>query len=164
MLLGAYAGKNVRIQDIVHSTGKSFYYTYVITCESNHSSSERVSINIRRHGAITNFFLGIAKIFGYRTVAFDDAEFDSAAIVRAKNPDFARALIDAELQQEIQNLRKGHINIRGNLITFEEYGQAQDNESHVREALALLDKIDKKLTRLGSSYAEGFDKRGLSTF
>ena len=163
-LLGAYAGKNVQIQDIVHSTGKSVYFTHVVTLESAYSSPERVSINLSRHGAITNFFLNIGKIFGYRTVAFDNAELDSAVIVRASNHDFARALLDAELEQDIYDVRKGTVNIKGNLIAFEEYGQAQDNENRIRQVLAFLDKLERKLARLGASHSEKYDKRGLSAF
>jgi len=163
-LRGSYSGRRVQIQDIAHSTGKSVYFTYKITYESAVQSRERVSVNISRHGLITNFFLNIGKIFGYKTVPFDNFEFDSCAIVRSSNADFARALLDVELQQDIQNLRKGWIVIRGDKITFEEYGQAQDNENHVREVLPLLDKIEGKLNRLGSSYVDTYEKQGLSSF
>jgi len=84
--------------------------------------------------------------------------------VRSRNPEFAQALIDVELQQDIPNLRKGWFVIKGNTITFEEYGQAQDNEDHVREVLPLLDKIEKKLGGLVGSYVETYDKGGLSSF
>ena len=163
-LRGTYSGRAVQVQDVVHSTGKSVYFTYKITYESAFRARDMVSIKISRHGSMINFFFNIGKIFGYKTVPFDNFEFDSWVIVRSRNPEFAQALIDVELQQDIPNLRKGWFVIKGNTITFEEYGQAQDNEDHVREVLPLLDKIEKKLGGLVGSYVETYDKGGLSSF
>jgi len=163
-LRGTYSGRPVQVQDIAHSTGKSAFYTYKITYESASVSGDKVSINISRHGVISDLLLNIGKYFGYKTVSFDNPEFDASVIVRSSNHEFARALIDVELQKGIQDLRKGWIAIKGNAITFEEYGQAQNNRSRIGEVLPLLDKIEKKLPRLCSTTFETYDESGLSSF
>jgi hypothetical protein len=163
-LHGTYGDRSIQIKNIYHSTGKSGYYTYKIFYESLAFCHETVEVRIGRYGSISRFFINIAKAFGYKVVSFDDSEFNSSAIVRSSNDDFALSLVDFGLQQDIQNIGKGKIIIKGYDITYEAYGQAQDNEERVHEILPFLNKVERKLERLDTDYSDTYEEDGLNPF
>jgi hypothetical protein len=151
LLRGKHAGRGISIRNIYHSTGQSGYFTYRISYDAASKSPSKVDINISKYGGVSKFFLNIARLFGYRTVPFDNYEFEHIAIVTSKDDEYARRLIDLELQQDIENIARGRITLKGSEFTYEALGMAQDNEERIQGALGLLNKFDSKLARLEGS-------------
>lgn len=163
-LYGTYGDKDLVIRNIYHSTGKSGYYTYKVNYILDAVSPEKVTVNISRLGPGSWFFINLARGFGMKVVDFDDSEFKSAAMVRSRNEDFARRLIDYEIQQDIKNLAKGKITVKGSEVIYEDYGMAQDNEERIHAVLPILGKIDRKLEKMVPGVGDGYSESGLSKF
>jgi hypothetical protein len=82
-------------------------------------------------------------------MVFDHDEFDASVVTKAADAEYAKALIDAELRQDILNLGLGKTTIKDSHVSFESSGMAQNNEEKVLEALRLLHKLAERLSRFG---------------
>jgi len=148
LLSGTYREKEIQIEDIYHSTGKSGYFTHRITMQSDSPAALGPAISMSYQRGLPKLFAKIGRAFTSNSILFDNEEFDSKVITKAPDEMAARSIIDMEVQQAVLNLGKGSTNIKDGTVYFEAMGTARQNESMIQDILLLLYRLDEKLLRI----------------
>ena len=148
LLTGTYNDKDIQIEDIYHSTGKSGYFTHRITMQSDSPAALGPAISMSHQGGLPKFLLKIGRAFTASSILFDNVEFDSKVITKTADEMAARTIIDAEVQQAVLNLGKGATNIKDGTVYFEAMGTARQHESMMQDIQLYLFRLEEKLLRI----------------
>jgi len=150
-LAGTYQGRDVMVENTVHSRGREQKPFFRVVMHTNVGIPDSIRVhNTRSFGPVTGLFTEIGEFFGVHDIPFDNSVFDEKFVVRGRNEHLVKGVLDAEVQEALINIGRVNLVIQDDEIIYEDEGNAPENESRIRLILTFEDTIAARVAEVAA--------------